>query len=494
MAMYRLDNRQEILHASLEGKALTFVTPRSKLVTAMYLRLPVLIFLLTVSSLVSSQTVYRVPIHDVIDLGLPSFVQRAIDEAEKESASALIFDVDTFGGRVDGATKIKDAILSCTVPTVAFVNRRAISAGALISLSCEKVVMTGGGTLGAVTAVDLSGKKASEKVISYMREEMASTAEIRGRSPLIAQAMVDEEIAFETVVVNGDTIVADDLHGSKEGKLVTLSTEKALKYKMADETFETFAEILEWLELEDARVIDLRVNWSEKLVRFLTDPMVSSLLMTLGFLGLLFELQSPGWGIPGTIGIVCLSLFFGATLFTDLAELTELLIILVGVALVLVEIFLIPGFGLIGILGGAVILAGFFMILLPAHPFYLDYRNALRGLAIGVVGGMIGLILMGRVLIRTKFWQKITLPISERSSEGYNTSIGLEDLRGERGVAVTDLRPSGWVTVGNQKIFVVSEGEFISNGGSVRILTVDGNRVVVRKTSSSEEQSQLEGG
>ena len=170
----------------------------------MNLKYLVLLLFLTVSRLVSVEVVYRVPIQDVIDLGLPSFVERAIAQAEKEGASAIIFDIDTFGGRVDGATQIKDAILGCKVPTVAFINRRAISAGALIALSCEKVIMTGGGTIGAVTAVDLSGKKASEKVISYMREEMASTAEIRGRNTLIAQAMVDEEIAFEFVVIDGD--------------------------------------------------------------------------------------------------------------------------------------------------------------------------------------------------------------------------------------------------------------------------------------------------
>lgn len=442
-----------------------------------------------VTGLISSETVYRVPIEHEIDLGLPSFVERAISVAQAEGASAIVFDIDTFGGRVDGATQIKDAILGCQVPTVAFVNRRAISAGALISLSCERIVMTGGGTIGAVTAVDLSGKKASEKVISYMREEMASTAEIRGRSPLIAQAMVDEEIAFEWVVVDGDTIIADDLQGSKEGKLITLSTEKALKYGMADATAETFTEVLDWLGLGSARVVDLRVNWSERLVRFLTNPVVSSLLMTLGFLGLLFELQSPGWGIPGTVGLVCLALFFGATLFTDLAELTELLIILVGVVLVLIEVFLIPGFGIVGILGGIAILAGLYMILLPAHPLIPDYRAAVRGLAVGVVGGLIGLFFMGRILTRTKFWQKITMPISERSSEGYSTSIGLEELVGKTGVAVTDLRPSGWATVQEKRIFVVTEGDFISNHDSVKILTVDGNRIVVRKTDLQQEEN-----
>ena len=159
----------------------------------------------------SAETVYRVPIQNTIDLGLPPFIVRAIEEAEDDGAAAIIFDVDTFGGRVDGATQIKDAILDSRITTVAFINRRAISAGALISLSCEKIFMTEGGTIGAATAVDMSGKKGSEKVISYMREEMASTAESRGRSKEIARGMVDEELNFTHLVVDGDSVEVTDI-------------------------------------------------------------------------------------------------------------------------------------------------------------------------------------------------------------------------------------------------------------------------------------------
>ena len=441
----------------------------------------VLVCLLAVSRLVCSEIVYRVPVQKTIDLGLPPFIERAISAAEEDGAAAIILDIDTFGGRIDGATRIKDAILDSDVMTVAFINRRAISAGALISLSCEKIIMTRGATIGAATAVDLSGKKASEKVISYMREEMAATAESRNRSTLIAQAMVDEEINFESLVIDGDTVSVDDIQGSQEGKLVTLTTEKALKYGIADDKADDFEDVLELLGLADAEVVDLRVNWSEKLVRFLTQPTVSSLLMTLGFLGLLFELQSPGWGIPGTVGLVCLALFFGSSLFTELATATELLIILLGVVLILVEIFLIPGFGVVGILGGFTIFAGLFLMLIPAHPWPSDLSSASWGLAIAIIGGIVGLFLIGRALIRTRFWQKITLPTSQKSSAGYNTSIGLENLVGMGGIAASDLRPSGWVTVGEEKLFVVTEGEFLSNGDPVKVLTVDGNRVVVRK-------------
>ncbi len=453
---------------------------------AMKLRFLSLLLSLIMSSATAEGVVYRVPIQSTIDLGLPPFIERAVELAESEGADAIIFDIDTFGGRVDGATQIKDAILDSKVLTVAFINRRAISAGALISLSCERIYMTDGGTIGAATAVDMSGKKGSEKVISYMREEMASTAESRGRSEKIARGMVDEELNFTHLVVDGDSIEVTDIEGRKEGKLISLTTSLALKYGVADGPADSFEEVLEQLDLSDADVVDLRVNWSEKLVRFLTDPTVSSLLMTLGFLGLLFEIQSPGWGVPGTVGIVLLSLFFGSTILTELATMTELLIIGVGVALVLVEILVIPGFGLVGILGGVTIMGGLFMMLLPAHPMPGDISAASWGFTISIIGGFVALYLLARALIKTEFWKKITLPFSEKSSEGYSTSLGLENLVGESGSATSDLRPSGWAIVGEEKLFVVSEGEFIESGDSIRILSVEGNRIVVRKVNNEE--------
>ena len=253
----------------------------------------ILIFILSIGQ---SQIVYKVPIHDTIDLGLPPFIERSIKMAEADKAEVIIFDIDTFGGRLDAATQIKDAILSTKIPTIAFINRRAISAGALISLSCEKIVMTSGGTIGAATAVDMSGKKGSEKVISYMREEMAATAESRNRNVDIAKGMVDEELSFTHLIISGDSVKVLDLEGRKEGKLITLTTELAIKYKISDDQQETFEELLLSLDLGDAEIKSTGENWSEAFVRFLTNPVVASLLTTFGFLGILFELQSPGWG------------------------------------------------------------------------------------------------------------------------------------------------------------------------------------------------------
>ena len=158
-------------------------------------------FIFACCSVVYSDVVYRIPIQGTIDLGLPPYISRELKEAQESGALAVIFDIDTFGGRVDAATQIKDAILDSDLLTIAFINRRAISAGALISLSCEKIYMTGGASIGAATAVDMSGKKGSEKVISYMREEMASTAEKRNRSTEIARGMVDEDLQFTHIII-----------------------------------------------------------------------------------------------------------------------------------------------------------------------------------------------------------------------------------------------------------------------------------------------------
>ena len=429
----------------------------------------------------AEQKVYRVPIQGVIDLGLPTFIERVIQEAENDQVEVIIFDIDTFGGRVDAATQIKDAILDSDVPTVAFINRRAISAGALISLSCETIYMTGGGTIGAATAVDMSGNKASEKVISYMREEMASTAESRDRNTIIAKCMVDEELSFTHVIIDGDSVEVTDLEGRKEGKLITLTTEQALMYKMADGTAENMDELLVALELSEATVKSFSENWSENLVRFLTNPVVASLLTTFGFLGILFELQSPGWGIPGTFGAVCLALSLGASAIVRLATMSDLLIVLVGLVLLMVEALLIPGFGIAGVAGIGVILWGLYLLLLPDVPVSEEvYHSALNGLTIGLIGGIIALVLLFRMVTKTKFWTKLTSPGVESQDEGYSTSIGLEDMVGKNGIATSDLRPSGWALFGDQKIFVVTEGEFVDKDQSIKVLSVDGNRVVVR--------------
>ena len=433
-------------------------------------------------SVLYSDVVYRVPIEGTIDLGLPPFIQRTLEDAESNEATAVIFDINTFGGRVDAATQIKDAILGADILTIAFINRRAISAGALISLSCEKIYMTGGGLIGAATAVDMTGKKGSEKVISFMREEMASTAEKRGRSKEIARGMVDEELTFTHLVIGGDSIKVDDIEGRKDGKLISLTTEQALKYKIADGTAENMEALLDSLGYSSFKTIETTENWSEAIVRFLTNPVVASLLTTFGFLGILFELQSPGWGIPGFVGLACLILSLSASYIAQLATMSDMLFVLTGLALILLEVLVIPGFGIAGLGGIGLMIYGLYLLLLPDIPVGEEVLGqAMDGFLIGLVGAVIGLVLLAKLMIKTKFWEQLTAPDTQKKEDGYSNTFGWESLQGETGIADTDLHPSGWVRVKDQRIFVVSEGEFIEEGKEIKILSVDGNRVLVRE-------------
>lgn len=442
---------------------------------------PVFIFLLLISSLVS-EIIYKVPIEGTIDLGLPPFIKRVISQAESENAEAIIFEINTFGGRVDAATQIKDAILSSKITTIAFINRRAISAGALISLSCEKIYMTEGGLIGAATAVDMSGKKGSEKVISFMREEMASTAEKRGRNAEIARGMVDEELQFTHLVINSDSIAVNDIEGRKDGKLISLTTEQALKYKISDGKAETFNDLIIKLDYSKYKVKQNIENWSENLVRFLTNPVVASLLTTFGFLGILFELQSPGWGIPGFVGLVCLILSLSASYIAQLATMSDMLLIITGFTLIMLEAFVIPGFGIVGISGLGVIIYGLYLLLIPDVPVSEEVlSSAMDGFTIGLLGALVGIYLLLKVMIKTKFWKQLTAPGSQKKEDGFTNSFGWETLVNEIGKTDTDLNPSGWANVGKNRVFVVSEGGFIDKGEKVKILSVDGNRILVRK-------------
>ena len=378
------------------------------------------ILFLTLGSSIADETkknIYVVPIQDTIDLGIPAFVNRAISAAEKNSAELIIFDIDTFGGRVDAATQIKDAISATDITTIAFINRRAISAGSLISLSCDQIYMTDGGTIGATSVVDMSGSKQSEKSQSYMREEMAATAEKAGKNTDIARGMVDEELSFEFLVINGDSLKVDDIEGRKEGKLITLTTELALKYNIADGKSESVEELLSDLGIENYNIITLSENWSEDLVRFLTDPTISSLLTTFGTIGIISELYSAGWGIGGTIGIVCLTLALGASYLTQLASSMDLLIIFSGLLLLVVAFIAIPGFGFFGIAGIGVLFYGLYLLLIPDIPVSDEiYSQALDGFSWGIVGGIIALIMVINLLLKSKFLERFITTDSNSSN------------------------------------------------------------------------------
>ncbi len=438
----------------------------------LFLLMPILIF----------PQVYILEVKGTIDMGLAYFFERQIPALNQAGGDAIILDIDTFGGRVDAATMMKNALLNSKIQTYAFINTKAISAGSLISLACDTIIMRSGATMGATTVVDGQSQKAGEKAQSYMREEMASTAESKGRNPDIAMAMVDESLDIDTLVsAEGDTLFLDDIEGANEGKLLTLRTSTAMKYGMADYQMDSMTEVLDHFGFSDKDIVYVVPTWSEAVVRFLTDPIVSSLLMTLGFLGLIFEIQSPGWGIPGSVGLLALFLFFSTSFIANLASMMEVLFLIGGIVLLGIEAFVIPGFGVVGILGMIVMIYAMFTMLLPMAPTSGDVNAALWGLVIAIIGGLFGLGLMIKRMLKTKAWSRISLAETETRSEGYSGSLGLEEMVGKSGVALTALRPAGTALIEGKRLDVVTPGTFIEIDTEITIIRIDGNRVVVDK-------------
>jgi membrane-bound serine protease (ClpP class) len=294
--------------------------------------------------------VYVVSIHGVIDLGVASFLRRALDEAEEGGAPAVVLDLNTPGGRLDAVLEMRDAILDAGVPTVAYVNREAFSAGALITIAAERIYMAPGAVYGAATPVTGSGETASEKTISAVRSTFRATAEERGRDPVIAEAMVDP-----AVVVPG----LDDA-----STLLTLTTEQALANDYAEGTAADLTALLSTLGLSGAEVVEVEPSFLETVVRWVTEPVVASLLIMLGLFLIVGDALFEGFGIAAVVGLACLALFFGGHLLAGLAGWEDFVLIGVGLLLIGLEIFVIPGFGVAGVLGLVALGGGLFLAML----------------------------------------------------------------------------------------------------------------------------------
>ena len=424
-----------------------------------------------------------VPIEGVVDLGMAPFVERAIEDAEATQADAVLLDINTLGGRVDAALLIRDALVGSTVPTIAYIHPRAISAGAFISFACNTIAMEPGGSIGAATPVtDSDGEMeaADEKMVSYFRTEMRSTAERNGRPGDIAEAMVDREIEIEDVIA--------------KGKLLTLTTSDAVRLGVADFEAQTIEEVLEELGLAGAVRTEHTINWAESFARIVSHPALSSLLMSIGFLGIMLELYRPGWGIPGTVGVACLALFFLGHYVVNLAGWEEVLLFAAGVVLLGLEIFVIPGFGIAGIAGIAAILASVFLALI-GRDLRLSWQLGYVTDAITVVaGGMLGVLIGGALLVRfvpgSRAGNLLILRRKLDTDEGFVTHATAAQERfpvGTHGTAMGDLRPAGTVRIGGDRIDAVSEGSFISRGAEVAIVAWNAGHPVVREIDDKDE-------
>jgi membrane-bound serine protease (ClpP class) len=424
--------------------------------------------------------VYVATVSGMIDLGLAPYIERVLSQAQAHNAAAVLLDVNTFGGRVDGAVQIRDALLAAKLPTIAFVNPRAISAGALISLAAEKIVMANAGTMGAAAPVQGGqpggeAKPAGEKTVSYLRKEFRTTAETRGRDPLVAEAMVDVDVAIDGLV--------------EKGKLLTLTTSEALERGIADARADSIEAALAAVGIENADVRHTSANWAEQLVRWLTHPVVSSLLLTVAMVGVIVELRTPGFGVAGGIGLLSLGLFFWGHWIVALAGWEELLLVAAGIVLLVLELFVVPGFGILGFLGLAGVAAGLVLSLIGEGTntafLILSLTRVGAAMAVAVV---LSLLLL-RFLPRLPGGRSLILETRLATAGGYASPPESDRTWLHcRGRTLTPLRPAGIVEIDGERVDVVSTGEPVDAGETVEVVRVDGNRIVVRHVAADNRE------
>jgi len=415
--------------------------------------------------------IYLIHVEGLIDNGLHKYIQRGLSQAESNQASGIILYIDTFGGLVDAADNIRKDLLDNDQLIISFIDKNAASAGALIALATDSIYMAPGSSIGAATVVDGSGTYASEKMQSYMRGIMRATAEATGRDPEVAEAMVDERVVIEGLV--------------EDGQLLTLSTTEALGIGLADGSFRDVDELLEYMEWQEKELVDFQEFWAESVLRFLANPVITSILMLMMLGGLYFELQSPGVGFPGAISGVGALLFFAPMYIMGLAESWEILLFLLGVGLILTEVFVIPGFGVPGILGITLVIFSMGASLIGnvglKFPEMHQITQAIWTMAITLILGVGMIASMIRYLPENRMFNKLVLADQTDRNHGYTSSDSKDDLMGLEGVALTSLRPAGTVLIQERRVDVVSVGEFIEKGAQVKVVDTSGSRVMVSR-------------
>jgi membrane-bound serine protease (ClpP class) len=427
------------------------------------------LFIFLAVNLFPQKKVYLAEITGEIDPRMAPYITRVISDAENNGAEAIIFRINTFGGRVDAATQIKDAILGSRLLTIAFINNRAISAGALIALSCRKIGMVPGSSIGAATVVDQSGQKQSEKYQSFMRSEMRSTAERNGRRTDIVQGMVDENIIIPGI--------------NDHNRLITLTSDEAKKYGIADTLVYNLNDCLSVFGLKDAQVIKVNSNWAEDLVGFLNQPLISSILIMLGLVGIFAEIKSPGFGFPVIIGIISLLLFFGSSYILQLASFINIVLFIIGVILLLLEIFVIPGFAITGVIGIILIIGSIFLSLVGNNLPYWDSAAVSRAaiqLSASLLFAFILIYILAKFLPKSSAFSRLVLSNEEKADQGFVSYPSVKELIGMEGIALTTLRPAGSAEFNGQRYDVVADWEYIPKGNKIKVIRVEGIKVVVK--------------
>lgn len=408
-----------------------------------------------------------------IDPRTNRYTKLLIDEAKNENYDIIVIEMDTYGGAVNDADDIRTRILDFEKPIYVWINKDAASAGALISIACDSIYMSSGASIGAATVVTGDGAQAPDKYQSYMRSIMRSTAEAKGRDPKIAEAMVDEDIKVDSI--------------SQEGKVITFSTKEAIEYGFCDAELNSVDEIMERQGIENYEITKFELGSAENIISIFLNPIVSSILILLIMGGLYFELQTPGVGFPIIASIIALILYLTPYYLNGVAENWEIVLFFLGIILIVVEVFVIPGFGIFGVSGLIISVSSLILIMLNNDMFDFtfvisrDIMNASLSVLISVFAFGILILFGGLRFTNSKAFKNISLDETQDSSMGYISNKYPDNLVGKIGKAYTVLRPSGKIIIGEEIYDATSSGGFIEKNSKVKVVSNEGGSLKVNK-------------
>lgn len=420
--------------------------------------------------------VFSMKIDQEIDPRMNRYTTLAFEKATEINADYVLIEMDTYGGALNDADDIRTRILNYEKPVYVWINKDAASAGALISIACDSIYMAKGASIGAATVVVADGTAAPDKYQSYMRSIMRSTAEAKGRDPKIAEAMVDQNIEVEGV--------------SNLGQVVTFSTSEAIKNGFCEAEASNINEIMLRSGVEDFELVKYELSTVEKIIALFLNPFVSGILILVIIGGLYFELQTPGVGFPILASAVALVLYFTPYYLNGLADHWEIIIFFIGVILIIIEIFVIPGFGIPGILGIIFTIGALMMVMVNNDAFDFsfvatdDLLLAFMTTIAGLLGAVILMFIGGVRLTDTEVFKRIALQDIQDKSQGYVTNFKGESFIGKIGTTYTVLRPSGKVMIDDNIYDAVARGNFIDREVAIEVIGEEGTSLKVKERKS----------
>lgn len=418
--------------------------------------------------------VFTFKIDQDIDPVMNRRVKLAMEQAEVLQVDLILIEMDTYGGAVTDADEIRTRILESKIPVYVFINKDAASAGALISIACDSIYMAPGSSIGAATVVNgADGTAAPDKYQSYMRSMMRSTAEATGRNPQIAEAMVDEKLVVAGI--------------SDATSVITFSVAEAIQNGFCEGEYTSQKAILAAQNLQSAQVIAYEEKTVDSIVSFFLSPAVSGILIILIIGGIYFELQTPGIGFPLAIALSAAALYFIPYYLNGLAENWEILAFVIGIILLAVEFFILPGFGVFGVAGIFLTLGGLVLGMLPNQAFDFELVPSSQ-----LFGALLTVILSALAAVGMVFWltpkvnewgafKHLTLASTQESSQGYTSRIYAESLLGKTGKVHSRLRPSGRVEIDGEIYDAYSRGEFLEQGEAIEVISTEGTSLRVKK-------------